>query len=335
MGARDERKGLKLYIKRVFVMDAAEELLPNYLRFVRGVVDADDLPLNVSRELLQQNRQLDRIRGACVNRVLDLLESLAKDEPDKYAKFWAAFGNTLKEGIVEDPGNRERIAKLLRFASTRGDGASQDISLDDYVGRMQAGQDVIWTITADSYAAAAGSAQLEALKARDIEVLLLFDRIDEWMLGSLTEYAGKRLQSAAKGELPLDEAGKAKQEEAAKEAEPLVAKLKELLGERVADVRISARLTDSPSCLVLAEHDMAPHLVRLLRDAGQTLPESKPTLEINPQHALVRRAADETDAVRSSDLALLLLEQAQVASGAPLADPAAFVQRVNRIIAAT
>jgi molecular chaperone HtpG len=335
MGARDERKGLKLYIKRVFVMDAAEELLPNYLRFVRGVVDADDLPLNVSRELLQQNRQLDRIRGACVKRVLDLLERLAKDEPDKYAKFWAAFGNTLKEGIVEDPGNRERIAKLLRFASTRGDGASQNISLDDYVGRMQAGQDVIWTITADSYAAAAGSAQLEALKARDIEVLLLFDRIDEWMLGSLTEYAGKRLQSAAKGELPLDEAGKAKQEEAAKEAEPLVAKLKELLGERVADVRISARLTDSPSCLVLAEHDMAPHLVRLLRDAGQTLPESKPTLEINPQHALVRRAADETDAVSSSDLALLLLEQAQVASGAPLADPAAFVQRVNRIIAAT
>jgi molecular chaperone HtpG len=335
MGARDERKGLKLYIKRVFVMDAAEELLPNYLRFVRGVVDADDLPLNVSRELLQQNRQLDRIRGACVKRVLDLLEKLAKDEPGKYATFWAAFGNTLKEGIVEDPGNRERIAKLLRFASTRSDGAAQTVSLDDYVGRMQAGQDIIWTITADSHAAAAGSAQLEALKARDIEVLLLFDRIDEWMLGSLTEYAGKRLQSAAKGELPLDEAAKAKQEEAAKTAEPLVAKLKELLGERVADVRVSARLTDSPSCLVLAEHDMAPHLVRLLRDAGQELPESKPTLEINPQHALVRRVETETDPARATDLALLLLEQAEIAGGAQLTDPAAFVQRLNRVIAAT
>ncbi len=335
MGARDERKGLKLYIKRVFVMDAAEELLPNYLRFVRGVVDADDLPLNVSRELLQQNRQLDRIRGACVKRVLDLLEKLAKDEPGKYATFWAAFGNTLKEGIVEDPGNRERIAKLLRFASTRSDGAAQTVSLDDYVGRMQAGQDIIWTITADSHAAAAGSAQLEALKARDIEVLLLFDRIDEWMLGSLTEYAGKRLQSAAKGELPLDEAAKAKQEEAAKTAEPLVAKLKELLGERVADVRVSARLTDSPSCLVLAEHDMAPHLVRLLRDAGQELPESKPTLEINPQHALVRRVETEGDSARATDLALLLLEQAEIAGGAQLTDPAAFVQRLNRVIAAT
>lgn len=334
MGARDERKGLKLYIKRVFVMDAAEELLPNYLRFVRGVVDADDLPLNVSRELLQQNRQLDRIRGACVKRVLDLLEKLARDEPEKYATFWAAFGNTLKEGIVEDPGNRERIAKLLRFASTRGDGAAQTVSLDDYVGRMQAGQDIIWTISADSYAAAAGSAQLEALKARDIEVLLLFDRIDEWMLGSLTEYAGKRLQSAAKGEFPLDADARAKQEEAAKAAGPLVAKLKELLGDRVAEVRISARLTDSPSCLVLAEHDMAPHLVRLLRDAGQELPESKPTLEINPRHALVRRVEAEAEPARATDLAMLLLEEAEIASGAQLADPAAFVQRLNRVIAA-
>src|ERR1700754_227438 len=280
MGGREERKGLKLYIKRVFIMDAAEELLPNYLRFVRGVVDADDLPLNVSREILQQNRQLERIKAACTKRVLDLLEKVARDEPEKFATFWKAFGNTLKEGIVEDSVNRERIAKLLRFASTKGEGAAQVVSLDDYIGRMQVGQEVIWAITADSHAAAAGSPQLEALKARDIEVLLLSDRIDEWMLGNLTEYAGKKIQSAAKGELPLDEAGKQKQEEASKQAAPLVERIKALLGERVGDVRVSARLTDSPSCLALADFDMAPHPARLLRAAGHEMPSSQPKPEI-------------------------------------------------------
>lgn len=332
MGGRDERKGLKLYIKRVFVMDAAEELLPNYLRFVRGVVDADDLPLNVSREILQQNRQLDRIKGACVKRVLDMIEKLARDDAEKFAAFYKAFGNTLKEGIVEDATNRERIAKILRFASTKGDGAAQTVSLDDYVGRMPVGQDTIWYITADGYKAAAGSPQLEAFRAKDIEVLLMFDRIDEWMLGSLHEYAGKSMKNVAKGELPLDEADKAKQEEAATAAAPLVEKIKRLLGERVGDVRVSARLTDSPSCLALADYEMAPHLARLLREAGQAMPESKPTLEINPQHALLQRIDGETDDAKATDLATLLLEQAEIAAGAPLQDPAAFVQRMNRVL---
>jgi len=332
MGGRDERKGLKLYIKRVFIMDAAEELLPNYLRFVRGVVDADDLPLNVSREILQQNRNLERIKSACVKRVLDLIEKLAKDEPEKFATFYKAFGNTLKEGIAEDHANRERIAKLLRFASTRGEGSAQTVSLDDYVGRLAVGQDTIWYITADGYAAAAGSPQLEAFRAKDIEVLLMSDRIDEWMVGSLPEYAGKKLKNVAKGELPLDEADKLKQEEATRAAEPLLAKLKDLLGDRVGEVKVSARLTDSPSCLALSDYEMAPHLARLLREAGHELPDAKPTLEVNPAHALVQRVEAEGDEGKAKDLALLLLEQAEIAAGAQLPDPAAFVQRMNRVL---
>ncbi len=333
MGGRDERKGLKLYIKRVFIMDAAEELLPSYLRFVRGVVDADDLPLNVSRELLQHNRQLERIRGACVKRVLDLIEKLSRDEPAKFAAFLKAFGNTLKEGIVEDHGNRERIAKLLRFASTRGEGAAQTVSLDDYVGRMAPGQDAIWYITADGHRAAAGSPQLEAFRAKDIEVLLMSDRIDEWMLGHLREYASKPLRHVAKGELPLDAADKAKQEEATRTAAPLLEKLKGLLGERIEDVRVSARLTDSPSCLALSDYEMAPHLAHLLREAGQDVPESKPTLEVNPRHPLLQKIEAETDQARATDLATLLLEQAELTAGASLPDPAAFVQRMNRLLA--
>jgi molecular chaperone HtpG len=333
MGGRDERKGLKLYIKRVFIMDAAEELLPNYLRFVRGVVDADDLPLNVSREILQHNRQLERIRAACVKRVLDLIEKLSRDEPEKFATFYKSFGNTLKEGIVEDAANRERIARLLRFASTKGDGAGHTVSLDDYIGRMAVGQDTIWFITADSYTAALGSPQLEAFKAKGVEVLLMSDRVDEWMLGSLNEYAGKKLRNVAKGELPLDDAGKKQQEEASKAAGPLLGKLKELLGDRVNEVRVSARLTDSPSCLALSDVEMAPHLARLLREAGHDLPESKPTLEINPQHALLKRVEGESDPAKAADLANLLLDQAEIAAGAQLPDPAAFVQRLNRLIA--
>ncbi len=332
MGARDERKGVKLYIKRVFIMDAAEDLLPNYLRFVRGVVDADDLPLNVSRELLQHNRQIERIKASCVKRVLDLIEKLARDDADKFKTFCAAFGNTLKEGIVEDPSNRERIARLLRFASTKGEGAEQNVSLDDYIARMQPGQDAIWYVTADSFKAAAGSPQLEAFKAKDIEVLLMFDRIDEWIMGQFTEYEGKTFRNVAKGELPLDEAAKKQQEEAAREAEPLVQKLKELLGERVNDVKVSARLTDSPSCLALSDYELAPHLARLLREAGQEVPESKPTLEINPAHPLVKRVEGEADEASAKDLALLLLEQAEVTAGAQLPDPAAFVQRMNRLL---
>ena len=332
MGGRDERKGLKLYIKRVFIMDAAEELLPNYLRFVRGVVDADDLPLNVSREILQHNRQLERIRAACIKRVLDLLEKLARDEPEKFATFYKAFGNTLKEGIAEDQANRERIAKLLRFASTKGDGSAQTVSLDDYILRMAVGQDTIWYITADSYTAAVGSPQLEAFKAKGIEVLLMSDRIDEWMLGSLNEYAGKKLKNVAKGELPLDEADKQQQEAASKAAEPVVKKLKELLGDRVNEVRVSARLTDSPSCLALSDYEMAPHLARLLREAGHDVPDNKPTLEINPQHPLLKRVEAEGDPAKAADLANLLLDQAEISAGAQLPDPAAFVQRLNRLI---
>ena len=333
MGGRDERKGLKLYIKRVFIMDAAEELLPNYLRFVRGVVDADDLPLNVSREILQHNRQLERIRAACVKRVLDLLEKLARDEPEKFAVFYKAFGNTLKEGIAEDAANRERIAKLLRFASTKGEGAAQTVSLDDYIGRMAVGQDTIWYITADSYTAAMGSPQLEAFKAKGIEVLLMFDRIDEWMIGSLNEYDGKKLKNVAKGELPLDDAGKKHQEELSKAAAPLLKKLKDILGDRVNEVRVSARLTDSPSCLALPDFEMAPHLARLLREAGHEMPESKPTLEINPEHPLLKRVEAENDPAKAGDLANLLLDQAEIAAGAQLPDPGAFVQRLNRLIA--
>ena len=332
MNGREERKGLKLYIRRVFIMDASEQLLPAYLRFVRGVVDSDDLPLNVSREILQQNRQVERIKGACTKRVLDLLDKLAKDEADKYATFWNAFGGVLKEGIAEDAGNRERIAKLLRFASTHSEGTAPSVSLDDYIGRMQVGQDVIWYITADSHAAAKGSPQLESLRAKGVEVLLMSDRIDEWMAGYLTEYAGKKLRHVGKGEIELDAADAEAHKASEEAASGVVAKLKELLGERVSDVKVSRRLTESPSCLVLDEYDMALHLRRVLKQSGHEMPDSAPVLEINPAHALLKRFEAEADPERSKDLALLLLEQAQVAEGAQLDDPAAFVQRLNRIL---
>jgi molecular chaperone HtpG len=334
-GGRDERKGLKLYVKRVFIMDAAEQLLPAYLRFVRGVVDSDDLPLNVSREILQQNRNLEKLRAACTRRVLDLLDKLAKDEPDKFSTFWKEFGAVFKEGIAEDFANKERIAKLLRFASTQSEGALQTVSLDDYIGRMQAGQESIYYITADGYAAAKGSPQLEALRARDVEVLLMYERIDEWMAGYLTEYSGKKLRNVAKGDLDLGKLGgvdEEKRKEVEKAAEDVVKKLKGLLGERVRDVRVSERLTDSPSCLVLDEHDMGMAMQRLLKQAGHDVPETKPALEINPEHALVKRLENETDAARANDLGLILLEQAQLLEGAALEDPAAYVRRVNSLL---
>ncbi|MEO6076170.1 MAG: molecular chaperone HtpG [Dokdonella sp.] len=335
---REERKGLKLYVRRVFIMDASEQLLPSYLRFVRGIVDSDDLPLNVSRELLQNNKLVSQIRGACVKRVLDMLEKMAKDEPEKFAGFIREFGNTLKEGIAEDGANRERIAKLLRFASTKGDGAEKSTSLDDYVGRMQAGQDVIWYVTAESYAAANGSPQIESLKARDIEVLLMFDRIDEWMVGYLSEYAGKKLRNVAKGELDLDalDSGeKEKREQVEEAAAGVVEKLKGVLGDRVRDVKVSHRLTESPSCLVLEEYDMALHMQRLMREAGHEVPASKSLLEINPEHPLLKRFEAEADSERASDLGMLLFEEAQLAEGATLDDPASFIRRLNRVIGAT
>jgi molecular chaperone HtpG len=335
MSGRDERQGLKLYIRRVFVMDAAEQLLPNYLRFVRGVVDSDDLPLNVSRELLQENRLVAQIRAACVKRVLDLLEKLAKDEPEKFQQFTNAFGNVLKEGIAEDGSNRERIAKLLRFVSTKGDDAKKNVSLDDYIGRMPAGQDVIWYVTADSHAAAKGSPQIEGLRAKDIEVLLLSDRIDEWMIGYLGEYAGKKLRNAGKGDLDVDapegeEAERRKQ--ATEQAQPLLKKIAEALGDKVSEVRVSHRLTESPACIVLGEHEMALHMQRILREAGHEMPSSAPILEINPAHPLVQRLEKETDAARIEDFGLLLFEEAQLAAGDNLADPAAFIARVNRAL---
>ena len=330
---RDERHGLKLYIRRVFIMDASEQLLPAYLRFVRGIVDSDDLPLNVSREILQDNRLVAQIRSACTKRVLDLLDKLAKDEPEKFKQFTAAFGNVLKEGIAEDGANRERIAKLLRFASTKSEGADKSVSLDDYVGRMQVGQDAIWYVTADSYLAAKNSPQIESLKARGIEVLLLGDRIDEWMAGYLHEYAGKKLRNAAKGDLDAADGGDAearKQTEAA--AAPVVEKLAKVLGDAVEKVQVSHRLTDSPTCLVFGDYDMAPHMQRLLREAGHDVPASKPILEINPRNPLIQRFADETDEARSADLGHLLLEEAQLAAGDTLADPTAFIARVNRLL---
>ena len=337
MGARDERKGLKLYVKRVFIMDAAEQLLPAYLRCVRGVVDSDDLPLNVSREILQQNRNLEKLRGACTRRVLDLLDRLAKDEPEKFSTFWKEFGATFKEGVAEDFANKERIAKLLRFASTKSESSAQTVSLDDYIGRMAATQDTIYYLTADGYAAAKGSPQLEALKAHDIEVLLMYDRIDDWMATYLTEYAGKKLRNVAKGDLELDKLGVdvGKRKEAEKAAEGVVKKLKDLLGERVRDVRVSARLTESPSCLVFDEHDMGLAMQRLLKQAGHDVPATKPILEINPENMLVKRLESETDGERAKDLGLLLLDQAQLLEGVALEDPAAYVRRVNALLVAT
>jgi molecular chaperone HtpG len=334
---RDERKGLKLYIRRVFIMDASEQLLPAYLRFVRGVVDSDDLPLNVSREILQENRLLAQIRAACVKRVLDLLDKLAVNEPEKFRKFTDAFGNVLKEGIAEDPANRDRIAKLLRFASTKSEGTQKTVSLDDYIARMPVGQDVIWYITADSHAAARNSPQIEALKARDVEVLLLSDRIDEWMIGYLGEYGGKKLRNAAKGDLhaEADPAGDEKRAEAEKAAAGVLDRIKQLLGARVSDVRVSNRLTESPSCLVLGEHDMALHMQRLLREAGHEVPANAPVLEINPAHPLVRKLESETDATRAEDLGMLLFDEARLASGDQLDDPAAFIARVNRALLGT
>ncbi|MCK7595560.1 molecular chaperone HtpG [Pseudomarimonas salicorniae] len=333
---RDERKGLKLYVKRVFIMDAAEQMLPAYLRFVRGVVDSDDLPLNVSRELLQNTRQLDKLKSALTRRVLDLLDRVASDDAEKYAGFWREFGGLLKEGIAEDHGNRERLAKLLRFASTRSEGPEDRMSLDDYIGRMKAEQDAILYLTADGWNAARNSPQLEALKARGVEVLLLHERIDEWMVGYLHEYAGKPLKNVAKGELDLDKLGepadKAEREALKESAGDTVKQLKGVLGERVKEVRVSDRLTQSPSCLVLEEADMALHMQRLLKAAGHEAPNAAPVLEVNPGHGLVKRFAEESDAARREDLALLLFEQAMLAEGAALDDPAAFLARVNRTI---
>ncbi len=332
---RDKRGGVKLYVKRVFIMDDAEALMPVYLRFVKGVIDSADLPLNVSRELLQESRDVKAIREGSTKRVLGMLESLANSEDqaekDKYAAFWTDFGQVLKEGIGEDHQNQERLAKLFRFASTHADA---NVSLADYVSRMKDGQDVIYYITADSLAAAKHSPQLEIFRKKGIEVLLLVDRVDEWMLSHLYEFEGKSLQSVAKGAIDLgklqDEEEKKKAEEVAESLKPLIDKLKDALKDRAKDVRVTTRLVDSPACIVVEESDVSGHLARLLKQAGQQAPESKPTLEINAEHALVKKL---DGSAHFDELAQVLFDQAVLAEGGHLEDPAAYVRRVNALLA--
>jgi len=333
---RDHKRGVKLYVKRVFIMDDAEHLMPNYLRFIKGVVDSDDLPLNVSREILQQNKVIDRIRGASVKKILGKLESMAKDQPEEYASFWKTFGQVMKEGPIEDFTNKERIAKLLRFASTETGSEEQTVSLEDYAGRMKEGQDKIYYITAESHAAARHSPHLEVFRKKGIEVLLLSDRVDEWLVAHLTEFDGKPLQSVARGDLDLgdidDKEEKKAREEANKEFKDVIERVKKTLGDRVSDARMSQRLTDSPSCLVLNEHDMSIQMQQILEAAGQYAPKAQPILELNSAHKLVTRLKDISDDDSFNDWVSLLFEQAQLAAGNQLDDPAGFVMRVNRLL---
>ena len=326
--------GIKLYVKRVFIMDDAEQLLPSYLRFVRGIVDSNDLPLNVSREILQESKDIKAIREGCTKKILGLLEDLAKNDAEKYATFWTEFGQVLKEGVGQDFNNQDKIAGLLRFASTHQDSAAETVSLADYIGRMKEGQDAIYYITAETFNAAKNSPHLEVFRKKGIEVLLFSERVDEWMLSYLTEFDGKQLASVAKGDLDLgkleDEAEKKAQEKEADEFKPLVEKIKASLGGRVKEVRVTHRLTDSPACLVADEHDPSGNLARMLKAAGQKVPDSQPILEINPQHPVVLRLKSEEK--RFDDWAAVLFDQAQLAEGGQLDDPAAFVKRINQLM---
>jgi molecular chaperone HtpG len=331
---RDKRGGVKLYVKRVFIMDDAEALMPVYLRFVKGVIDSADLPLNVSRELLQESRDVKAIREGCTKRVLSMLEDVAENQSEKYAAFWREFGAVLKEGIGEDHANKERLAKLYRFASTHAD---EGVSFEDYVKRMKEGQDDIYVLTADSLAAAKASPQLEIFRKKGIEVLLLTDRVDEWMLSHLYEYDGHTITSVAKGAVDLgklqDEAEKKHAEEAAAALKPLLDRLKAALKDRAKDVRTTTRLVDSPACVVVDEHEMSGHLARMLKQAGQAAPKTMPILEINPEHALVKKLDSAEGSERFDDLAHILLDQAVLAEGGQLDDPAAYVRRVNALLA--
>jgi molecular chaperone HtpG len=338
---RNKRGGIKLYVKRVFIMDDAEQLMPTYLRFVKGVIDSADLPLNVSREILQESRDVKAIREGSTKRVLGMLEELAnaeeQDKKDKYATFWTEFGQVLKEGMGEDFANKDRLAKLLRFASTANDSDVQDVSLEAYVGRMKEGQDKIYYVTADSYAAAKNSPHLEIFRKKGVEVLLLTDRVDEWMLSFLNEFDGKELHSVAKGGLDLgkleDEAEKKEHAETETQYQELVGKMKEALADKAKEVRVTFRLTDSPACLVADEHELSGNLLRMLKAAGQSAPESKPILEINPQHPLVTRLKYEDAAgEKFKDWAHILFDQALLAEGGTLADPASFVKRMNEML---
>ncbi len=333
---RDRRHGIKLYVKRVFIMEDAEKLMPQYLRFVRGVIDTSDLPLNVSREILQSSRDVDAIKAGSVKKVLGLLEDMAENKPEDYAKFYQEFGRVLKEGPDEDFANKDKIAGLLRFASTKADTDAQEVSFKDYISRMQPEQDVIYYITADSFAAAQHSPHLEIFRKKGIEVLLMSDRVDEWLLGSLTEFEGKKLQSIAKGDLDLgkleSETEKEIQKKIEEESKTLVEKIKQTLGSQVKDVRVTHRLTDSPACLVSDAHDLSGNLARILKAAGQNAPESKPILEINPTHKLVKRLETESAETVFADLTHVLFDQALLAEGGTLEDPASFVKRMNSLI---
>ncbi|MES2561740.1 MAG: molecular chaperone HtpG [Pseudomonadota bacterium] len=335
---REHRRGIKLYIKRVFIMDDAEHLMPVYLRFVRGVIDSSDLPLNVSREILQESRDVEMIRAGSVKRVLSMLDDLAENNKEKYATFWKEFGRVMKEGLGEDHSNRERIAKLARFASTAKDTEEQDVSLTDYIARMKEGQDKIYYVAAETFAAAKNSPHLEIFRKKGIEVLLLSDRVDEWAVSFLTEFEGKQLQNVAKGGLDLgklaDEEEKKEQEKEAGDSKELIERLKKALGDKVKDVRVTLRLTESPVCLVADEHDMSMHLERLLKSAGQQAPSTKPILEVNPHHPLVERLKAEKDEARFTDWSLVLFDQALLAEGGQLEDPAGFVKRLNQLVLA-
>ncbi len=334
---RERHHGLKLYVKRVFIMDDVEQFLPFYLRFVKGVLDSNDLPLNVSREILQHNKQVESIRSGLTKRVLGLLEKMSQDEKEKYATFWSQFGNVLKEGPAEDDANKEQIAKLLRFASTYQDSAAQTVSLDEYIARMKPKQKHIYYITAESYAAAKSSPQLEIFKSKEIEVLLMFDRVDEWLFTHLTEYQGKQLHSVSKGKLDLDEMEDSKevkqeQEKAEKTFKDLVTQVKEALGEKVKDVRMTHRLTSSPACIVIEENEMGLQMQRILQAAGQPVPQSKPILELNPSHPLIVSLNQEQDKEKLSEWSTILLGQSVLAEGGHLDDPAQFVQQMNKLL---
>ncbi|HJU99109.1 MAG TPA: molecular chaperone HtpG [Burkholderiaceae bacterium] len=337
---RNKRSGIKLYVKRVFIMDDAEQLMPTYLRFVKGVIDSADLPLNVSREILQESRDVKVIRDGSTKRVIGMLEELAnaeeQDKKDKYATFWKEFGQVLKEGIGEDATNKERLAKLLRFASTHNDSDEQNVSFEQYVARLKEGQDKIYYVTADNYKAAKNSPHLEIFRKKGVEVLLLTDRVDEWMLSFLQDFEGKELVSVAKGGLDLgkleDEAEKKEHEETESSYKDLVAKMKEALGEKAKDVRVTFRLTDSPACLVADEHELSGNLLRMLKAAGQNAPDSKPILEINPNHPLVTRLKYQDAGSQFNDWAHILFDQAMLAEGGSLSDPATFVKRLNDML---
>ena len=334
---RDAKHGVKLYIRKVFITDDAEQLMPRYLRFIRGVIDANSLPLNVSREILQQSKQITAIKSGAVKKVLGMLENLAKNEPEKYATFWAQFGAVIKEGPIEDHANKARVAKLLRFASTHADTDQQDVALEDYVSRMKEGQEHIYYVTADSFSAAKNSPHLEIFRKKGIEVILLSDRIDEWLVSNLDEFEGKHLQSVAKGDLDLGsldaEEDKAAQEEVNKDFEAVLKQIKDVLADKVSEVRLSHRLTESPACLVADVYGMSLNMERIMKDAGQSMGMGrKPVFEINPTHPLVVRMKAEQDDTRFADLTHILFDQAILSEGGQLDDPSAFVHKLNGLL---